>query len=95
MEVRIMTAKRHLDLKDILHKIVEHLDLSPADRAALHESVQLHDDPAAQAEKDRGDDAEREAKRAALQAELDALEPAPAPAAPADVSRETDDVPVA
>jgi hypothetical protein len=71
--------KKHLNLKDILHKIVEHLDLSPADREDLHESVEIHDDPEAQAAKDRGHDEERAKRVADLRAQLADLEPDPAP----------------
>lgn len=86
-----MAKTDHLDLKGILHKIVDHLDLSPADRIDLHDSVQIHDDPAAQAEKDRGASEERAAKIAALKEELADLEPDEVPASKAPV--ETEDQP--
>jgi hypothetical protein len=66
-------------LKDVLHEIVEHLDLDANHKARLQEDVDLHDDPQAQAEKEKGDTAERAAKRAELQAQLDALQPEPTP----------------
>lgn len=62
-------------LKDVLHEIVDHLDLSELHRSRLHEDVDLHDDPQAQEEKAKGTQAERDAKRAELQAQLDALSP--------------------
>ncbi len=68
-------------LKTVLHEIVDHLDLSEAHRARLNEDIDLHDDPQAQAEKEKGNAAARAAKRKALQDELDSLEePAPEPA---------------
>lgn len=66
-------ADQSVTLKTVLHEIVDHLDLSAAHRDRLHEDVELHDDPQAQAEKAKGDEDERAAKRAELQAQLDAL----------------------
>jgi hypothetical protein len=74
-----VTLKPDVTLKSVLHEIVNHLDLNLAHRVRLHEDVDLHDDPEAQAEKAKGSAADRAAKRAALQAELDELEPEPSP----------------
>lgn len=66
----------NVTLKSVLHEIAEHLDLSADHLAQLHEDIELHDDPAAQAEKAKGADDERAAKVAELKAQLAALEPA-------------------
>jgi hypothetical protein len=72
-----------ITLKTILHKIADHLDLNQRHREELHEAIELHDDPEAQAEKARGDAATRDARRAELQAQLDELaDPVPAAADP-------------
>ena len=63
-------------LKSVLHEIAEHLDLGADHRARLHEDIELHDDPAAQAEKAKGQDDERAAKIAELKAQLAELDPA-------------------
>lgn len=82
---------KHLDLKDILHRVVESLDLNPMHRAELHDAIDIHDDPAAQAAKDAEKNDERDAQVKELEEKLAALRPAPAPEpATPDVSRETD-----
>jgi hypothetical protein len=69
---------KHLDLKDILHRVVESLDLNPMHRAELHDAIDIHDDPAAQAAKDAEANDERDAQVAELEKKLAELRPAPA-----------------
>lgn len=73
----------HRTLKDILHELLDAVDLAPGHRAELHEAVDIHDDPAAQREKDQEKSAEWDAEAADLQAKLDAINARRAPT-PAD-----------
>lgn len=73
----------HRTLKDILHELVDAVDLAPNHRGDLHEAVDIHDDPAAQREKDQEKASEWDAEAADLQAKLDAINARRGPA-PAD-----------
>lgn len=85
----------HMDLKDILHRIIDAVDLNPSHRAELHDALDIHDDPTAQAAKDAEKNDERDAEVKELEARLAALRPAPAPAetAPAPAADPTPAVP--
>lgn len=58
------------DLKDILHELVDAADLSPAHRQSLHDDVDVHDDPEAQAAREQEHHEELDAEAAELEAKL-------------------------
>lgn len=71
----------HRSLKDILHELVDAVDLNANHRADLHEAVDIHDDPEAQRAKDEEKADELDQQEADLQAKLDALKASRAPKA--------------
>ena len=81
-------SQGHRTLKDILHELINAVDLNADHRTGLHEAVDIHDDPAAQAAKDEQQQAAIDAEAAELQARLDALHARQRPAAPEQTMQE-------